>query len=107
MPRFSVPLAEEGRRSAWLSTARKRERNEANVTRSILEEFTGIVERAKRNAGLRKGFGRALVAVPNGEDKSHFAAGLAHGFYCFQRGAAGRGDVLDDDHALALQALAF
>src|SRR5436309_9888138 len=102
-----VHLAEEDRRSAQLSTAHNRKSDEANITRSILQEFARIVERAERNAGLGKGIRGAFVAVHHGENQRDFAAGLAHGFDGFQRGAAGCGDVLDDDHALALQALAL
>src|SRR5260370_32859957 len=74
---------------------------------SPLQKLTGLVERTKRDAGGGKGFAGALFAVDHGEDQRDLAAGVAHRFHSFERRAASGGDILDDHHALALQALAL
>src|ERR1700681_4348148 len=74
---------------------------------SPLQEFAGLVQRTKGNPGLRKVFAGALIAVHHGEDQNDLGAQLAHRFHRLQRRAPGGGDVLDNHHALALQALAF
>src|SRR5438105_9292124 len=69
-------------------------RESAEAPPSPLQEFAGLVERAKRKAGLREGFGRAFFAVNHGEHQYDLAAGVAHRFDRLQRRTAGRGDVL-------------
>src|SRR5258706_5793840 len=64
---------------------RGRAHHRSNRRESILQEFAGLVERAEGNAGLRKGLGRAFVAVHHGEHQRDLAAGLAHRFDRFQR----------------------
>src|SRR5438876_4854900 len=75
--------------------------------KSPLQEVAGFVERTKRKARLREGFAGAFFAIHHGEHQRDLAAGIAHRFDRLQRRAAGGGDVLDDHHALALQALAL
>ena len=74
---------------------------------SLLQELAGLVQRAERNACFREGFGRAFLAVDHGQHQRDLAAGLADRFDRLHCRAAGRGDVLDDHDALALQALVF
>ena len=64
---------------------------------------------SERNAtpGLREIFRRAFFAVDHGEHQHDLAAGVAHRIDRLDRGAAGGGDVLDNDDALALQGFAF
>src|SRR5690242_16262486 len=100
------------RRRAAIRSARYHSRvsnfaaTRAQERRSRLQEFAGLVERAKGYAGFGKGFGRTFIAVHHREHQRDLAAGIAHGLHSFQRRAAGRGDVFDDDDALALKALA-
>src|SRR3954454_21381640 len=100
----------------WCSGKGKAERNAASsclspqargegVESSRLQELTGLVERSKLQPYLGKGFGRAFLAVDHGEHQHDLAAGLAYGLGRLQRRTAGRGDVLDDHDALALQGL--
>src|SRR6202035_4736361 len=77
------------------------------MTRSILQELAGLVERAEGNAGFGESFGRAFFAVDHGEHQHDLAAGLAHRFGGLPRRAPCRGDVLDDHDTLAGQGLAF
>src|SRR5580693_4020755 len=74
---------------------------------SILQKFRGLVERTKWQTGLAKGFGGAFFAVHHGQHERDHPAGIAHGFDRLERRAARGGDVLDDHHALALQAFAL
>src|SRR5258708_39463570 len=95
----------------WVPALRSSVKNAAprpgHGTPSPLQEFAGLVERAKRKAGLRKVFGRAFLAVDHGEHQCDLATGVAHRFDRLHRRTAGRGDVLDDHHALSAQALAL
>src|ERR1700736_5186644 len=96
-----------GRTAAKAACALPQTREVERRRSSSLQEFSGLVERAKRNAGFREGFGGAFFAVAHGEHQHDLAAGLAHRLGRLQRRAAGGGDVLDDHHALAVQALAL
>src|SRR5258705_2412970 len=50
------------------------------TSRSPLQEFAGLVERAKRKAGLPKVFCRAFFPVDHGEHHCNFATAVAHRF---------------------------
>src|SRR5262245_42270534 len=74
---------------------------------SVLQELACLVQRAERQPCFRERLGGTFLAIDHGEDQRDIAAGLAYGFHRLHRRAACRGDVLDDDDALALQAFAL
>src|SRR3954454_14875962 len=69
------------------------------------QKLTRLVERAERNAGLCEIFRRTFLAVDHGEHQHDLTAGVAHRIGGLDGGAAGGGDILDNDDALALQPL--
>src|SRR5271169_572366 len=93
-------------RRALLSAATSPQAGEVRE-HSILQIFARPVEPAKRKSGLGKSFAGALFAVDHGEYKRDLSPGIARRFHRFQRRLAGRGDILDNHYALALQALAL
>src|SRR5689334_14405416 len=75
--------------------------------KSILQKFACGVEPLERKSDLGKGFAGTLLAVYHGQNQRDVGARFARGVDCLDGRIAGRGDVLDDHHTLALQSFIF